>query len=109
MAKTDFANADQSRGEERIIEKSKPEGKPEGKPEASASGRKGMDWEEMVAHLSLMNGRIPDRHRAESLARELFEEMQDCNWTINGKPVANPAGLLVKRLKDDGAYKAKGA
>ena len=105
MAKTDFANADQSRGEERIIEKSKPEGK----PEASASGRKGMDWEEMVAHLSLMNGRIPDRHRAESLARELFEEMQDCNWIINGKPVANPAGLLVKRLKDDGAYKAKGA
>ena len=68
-----------------------------------------MEWEEMVAHLSLMNGKIPDRHRAESLARELYEEMEACKWIINGKPVANPAGLLVKRLKDDGAYRAKGA
>ena len=105
MAKSDFANADQTRAEETREYKSIPEGK----SKAAASGCKGMEWEEMVAHLSLMNGKIPDRHRAESLARELFEEMEACKWRINGQPVANPAGLLVKRLKDDGAYRAKGA
>ena len=103
MAKTDSAYTDQTRPEETRPYKSRPEGK----PEASASGRAGMDWEKMVLELSLMNGRLPDRHRAESLAREFYDEMIGCNWIINGKPVSNPMGLLVKRLKTDGAYKVK--
>ena len=103
MAKTDSAYTDQTRPEETRPYKSRPEGK----PEASASGRAGMDWEKMGLELSLMNGRLPDRHRAESLAREFYDEMIGCNWIINGKPVSNPMGLLVKRLKTDGAYKVK--
>ena len=103
MAKSDSAYTDQTRPEETRPYKSRPEGK----PEASASGRAGMDWEKMVLELSLMNGRLPDRHRAESLAREFYDEMIGCNWIINGKPVSNPMGLLVKRLKTDGAYKVK--
>ena len=103
MAKTDSAYTDQTRPEETRPYKSRPEGK----PEASASGRAGMDWEKMVLELSLMHGRLPDRHRAESLAREFYDEMIGCNWIINGKPVSNPMGLLVKRLKTDGAYKVK--
>ena len=103
MAKTDSAYTDQTRPEETRPYKSRPEGK----PEASASGRAGMDWEKMVLELALMNGRLPDRHRAESLAREFYDEMIGCNWIINGKPVSNPMGLLVKRLKTDGAYKVK--
>ena len=103
MAKSDSANTDQTRPEERRPDKSRPDGK----PEASASGRAGMDWETMVLELSLMNGRLPDRHRAESLAREFYDEMVGCNWIINGQPVTNPTGLLVKRLKTDGAYQVK--
>ena len=103
MAKSDSANTYQTRPEERRPDKSRPEGK----PEASASGRVGMDWEKMVLELSLMNGRLTDRHRAESLAREFYDEMVGCNWIINGKPVTNPTGLLVKRLKTDGAYKTR--
>ena len=53
-------------------------------------------------------GGIPDRPRAESLSHELIDEMELCNWIVDGKAVANPLGLLINRLKTDGAYKTKG-
>ena len=101
MAKSDFANADQNRTEERREEKSRPEDKPK------ASGRKGLEWGEAMDWMDLVNGGIPDRHRAESLTQEFMDEMTRSKWVVGGKEVSNPLGLLITRLKNDGAYHPK--
>jgi hypothetical protein len=103
LAKQDCANADQNRTEERRKEKSRPEEE----PKASATGCKGLDWGEAMAWMDLVNGGIPDRHRAESLTREFMDEMEQSKWVVVGKEVSNPLGLLITRLKNDGAYHPK--
>ena len=103
MAKTDSAYTDQTRPEETRPYKSRPEGE----SEASASVRKGLEWGEISDWMDLMNGGIPDRHRAESLAREFLDEMKTARWIVDNKPVANPLALLIHRLKTDGAYKTR--
>ena len=104
MAKKDCATTEQSRTEKRRGEKSRQEEE----PKASASGRRGLDWGEVEAWMDLVNGGIPDRPRAESLSHELIDEMELCKWIVDGKAVVNPLGLLIDRLKRDGAYKTKG-
>ena len=60
-----------------------------------------------MAWMDLVNGGIPDRHRAESLTREFMDEMEQSKWVVVGKEVSNPLGLLITRLKNDGAYHPK--
>lgn len=96
---SNLPDAEQSRAEKNRTEKSRAEGKP--------SGCKGLDWDSVVNWMDLQNGSIPDRHRAEALARELIQEMEAKKWRLDGEPVDNPMGLLITRLKRDGAYKPK--
>ena len=71
-------------------------------------GKNGICHWEVEAWMDLVNGGIPDRPRAESLSHELIDEMELCKWIVDGKAVVNPLGLLIDRLKRDGAYKTKG-
>jgi hypothetical protein len=103
MAKKDCANTDQTRPEESIPYKSIPEEK----PKASASGCGVLEWDEITGWMDFMNSGIPDRHRAEALAREFMDEMIRVKWLIQGEKVRNPMGLLVERLKKDGALRTK--
>ena len=101
LAKSNFANAEQSRVEERRGEKSIAEDKPK------ASGRRGIGWDRVEMELALMNGKLPDTHRGLALAKECWEEMEEKKWVLPDGPVKNPMGLIIDRLKKDGAYKAK--
>jgi len=103
MAKKDCANTDQTRPEESRPYKSIPEEV----PKASAMGCGVLEWDEITVWMDFMNSGIPDRHRAEALAREFLDEMVRVKWLIKGEKVRNPMGLLVERLKKDGALRTK--
>ena len=105
-AKTDFASTEQSRAEQSRADNIRAEQRGAKPGYASC---KGLDWDSVLNWMDLQNGSIPDRHRAESLARELMQEMDGRKWRLeSGEPVGNPMGLLISRLKQDGAYKPKG-
>jgi len=101
LAKSDCAYAEQSRVEERRGEKSIAKDKPK------APGRRGIGWDRVEMELALMNGKLPDKHRGLALAKECWEEMEEKKWVLPDGPVKNPMGLIIDRLKKDGAYKAK--
>jgi len=119
-AKRESAVTDQTRPDQRREDKIKADQTRGGGAEAprpAGCKNAGLRWEEVGWFLDQQNGRVPDRHRAESLAREFFEEMEAAEppWTIPAKmgegrrKVANPMGLLVTRLKADGALTEESA
>ena len=99
IATTERAIADKTRQDKRREELSR--------PEADACGE--FDWSSIQDWLDLVGKAVPDRHRAESLAREFLDEMESCKWIIGGEKVRKPLALLVDRLKKDRAYTPKGS
>ena len=76
LAKENSANAEQSRAEETRGEKSRAEA-------TSAEDCRVLDWEGVETWLDLTGTKaVPDRQRAESLAREFLEEMEANGWRL---------------------------